>query len=190
MKIKFTDVLFLSKKGLLKNIMRTFIFLFFVTAFSFTPKNIFSQNVKIVFKTDKSLTIDQVFDIIMINTDYTFVYKSDLFSTTPKINIKKGTIKVNNLLKKSLSVGNFIYELSKGGAIFIKKNPDKKEEITDIKQGRTITGTIMDVNGMSLPGANVLVKGVTVGSQTDLDGNFSMVIPEGVQYPRNIIYGL
>lgn len=179
MKIKFIDVLFLSKKGLLKNIMRTFIFLFFVTAFSFTSKNTFSQNVKIVFKTDKSLTIDQVFDIIMINTDYTFVYKSDLFSTTPKINIKKGTIKVNNLLKKSLSVGNFIYELSKDGAIFIKENPDKKEEIIDIQQGRTVTGKIIDTKGMSLPGANVIVKGATVGSQSDFDGNFSMVIPDG-----------
>lgn len=38
----------------------------------------------------------------------------------------------------------------------------------------TITGTVNDNNGMPLPGANVLVKGTTNGTQTDFDGNFSI----------------
>ncbi len=38
----------------------------------------------------------------------------------------------------------------------------------------TITGTITDANGMALPGANVIVKGTTNGTQTDFDGNYSI----------------
>ncbi|WP_411032204.1 SusC/RagA family TonB-linked outer membrane protein [Spongiimicrobium sp. 3-5] len=38
----------------------------------------------------------------------------------------------------------------------------------------TITGTVVDANGAPLPGANVLVKGTTNGTQTDFDGNYSI----------------
>lgn len=36
----------------------------------------------------------------------------------------------------------------------------------------TVSGTILDNNGQPLPGASVLVKGTTIGTQTDFDGNF------------------
>jgi len=38
----------------------------------------------------------------------------------------------------------------------------------------TITGTVTDSDGTPLPGANVLVKGTTNGTQTDFDGNFTI----------------
>ena len=37
-----------------------------------------------------------------------------------------------------------------------------------------ITGTITDVTGVPLPGANVLVKGTTNGTQSDFDGNYTI----------------
>jgi len=44
---------------------------------------------------------------------------------------------------------------------------------------RTVTGTITDVNGESLIGANVLAKGTAVGTITDIDGSFSLEVPDG-----------
>ncbi|SHJ07123.1 TonB-linked outer membrane protein, SusC/RagA family [Arenibacter nanhaiticus] len=41
-------------------------------------------------------------------------------------------------------------------------------------QEKTVTGTISDGSGLPLPGANVLVKGTTTGTQTDFDGNYSI----------------
>ena len=41
-------------------------------------------------------------------------------------------------------------------------------------QQTTVTGTISDANGQPLPGANVLVKGTTSGTQSDFDGNYSI----------------
>lgn len=38
----------------------------------------------------------------------------------------------------------------------------------------TVTGTVNDADGMPLPGANVLVKGTTNGTQTDFDGNYTI----------------
>lgn len=43
---------------------------------------------------------------------------------------------------------------------------------------RTVTGTITDNSGLPLIGANVLVKGTTVGTITDIDGNFSLSVPD------------
>lgn len=32
--------------------------------------------------------------------------------------------------------------------------------------------------GMPLPGVNVFIKGTTVGTVTDMNGNYSLVVPE------------
>jgi len=41
-------------------------------------------------------------------------------------------------------------------------------------QERTISGQVVDDNGESLPGVNVVLKGSTQGTITDLDGNYKV----------------
>lgn len=41
-------------------------------------------------------------------------------------------------------------------------------------QDRVVTGVVSDNSGLPLPGVNVLVKGTTMGTQTDFDGKFSI----------------
>ena len=43
----------------------------------------------------------------------------------------------------------------------------------------TVTGTIIDEAGLPLPGANVIEKGTTNGTQTDFDGNYTLNVAEG-----------
>jgi hypothetical protein len=38
----------------------------------------------------------------------------------------------------------------------------------------------MDTQGQPIPGANVVVKGTTIGTITDMAGNFSIALPSGV----------
>jgi TonB-dependent starch-binding outer membrane protein SusC len=47
--------------------------------------------------------------------------------------------------------------------------------------GRTtqVSGTVKDKSGSPLPGVNVVVKGTTIGTSTDVKGNFSIEVPEG-----------
>lgn len=44
---------------------------------------------------------------------------------------------------------------------------------------RTISGTVVSAEGESLIGASVLVKGTSMGTATDLDGDFTLQVPEG-----------
>ena len=46
------------------------------------------------------------------------------------------------------------------------------------QQEITVTGTVME-KGESLPGANVTIKGTSKGIMTDVDGKFTIVVPNG-----------
>lgn len=46
-------------------------------------------------------------------------------------------------------------------------------------QQKTITGMVKDDNGLPLPGANVIIKGTSTGTQSDFDGNFSINASQG-----------
>jgi len=46
--------------------------------------------------------------------------------------------------------------------------------VSAMAQNKTITGKVFDNNGEPVAGANVVVKGTTQGSMTDIDGNFSI----------------
>ena len=53
------------------------------------------------------------------------------------------------------------------------------ENHASVLQTLTINGKVIDQNGNPVIGANVLVKGTTNGSITDLDGNFSLNVEKG-----------
>lgn len=53
------------------------------------------------------------------------------------------------------------------------------ESHASVLQTFTINGKVLDQNGEPVIGANVLVKGTTNGSITDLDGNFSLNVEKG-----------
>jgi TonB-linked SusC/RagA family outer membrane protein len=42
---------------------------------------------------------------------------------------------------------------------------------------RTVTGTVLDADKQPVVGANVVVKGTTIGTMTDVDGKFSINVP-------------
>ena len=46
-------------------------------------------------------------------------------------------------------------------------------------QEKTVTGTVVDQDGLPLPGVNVIEKGTSNGAQTDFDGNYSISVAEG-----------
>ena len=62
-----------------------------------------------------------------------------------------------------------------GGAI-IPQSSVLKAETSVTQQSRKITGTITDAKGEPLLGVNVVVKGTTNGTITDLDGKYVLEV--------------
>ncbi len=170
MKINLTKVFFCRKKKLLINIMRTFIFLFCTTIFGFSSDNMLSQNTKIEIDIDTTLTIDEVFELIRNQTDYTFIYQEDLFKNAPKVYLKKGIIRANKLLERSLNYGDFNFSLSDKKTIILEKSPDDNGS----QPQRQISGTVTDKNGMPLPGVNIIIKEKNKGVVSDFEGSYSI----------------
>jgi TonB-linked SusC/RagA family outer membrane protein len=54
-------------------------------------------------------------------------------------------------------------------------------------QNRTITGKITDETGKAIPGASVLVKGTTLGTNTKEDGTYSLSIPTSINFGKKEI---
>ncbi len=175
MKIKLSNTCFLYRKRFLITLMRTFIFLFCTIVFSFTPENVVSQNSKIKIEKDKTLTVDEVFDLIMNQTDYNFFYQEGIFKDFPNIHVKKGVVRINKLLNRSLLQGDFEIIISNDYDILIKK---KNLNAVNMQQKHEVSGIIMDQSGLPLAGANILEKGTTNGTQTDFDGNFSLTVAD------------
>ena len=61
--------------------------------------------------------------------------------------------------------------------LFTTQANDILEQGAKITQN-TINGTVSDKNGVPLPGANILEKGTTNGTQTDFEGNFSIDVAD------------
>lgn len=150
--------------------MRTFLFFFSLTVFSFTSNNVLSQNAKIKIQADKTVTVDEVFDLIMSQTEYTFIYQVEMFKNYPKIQLEKGTIQANKLLQKSLLGSDFNFYFTDKNTIIIK-------ERSIIQQ--TITGKVTDVSNSPLPSVTVLIKGTNKGFVTDFDGNYTITTGSG-----------
>ncbi len=47
---------------------------------------------------------------------------------------------------------------------------------------RSVSGRVTDEYGDALPGVNVIVKGTTVGTTTDLNGKYNLTLPNGATY--------
>ena len=150
------------------NIMKFFFFLCITTVFGFTPNNMLSQNSKIKIDVDKEVTVDEIFDLIMEQTDYKFIYQEGIFNNLPKVQIKKGIVTANDLLERSLSQGRFNVTVTKNNTVVIQKI------IKAVKL--EVSGIVTDNYGEPLPGASILEKGTTNGTESDFDGKFSLSI--------------
>ena len=178
MEIKLTQAFFEYRKWLLINIMRTFILLLCTTVLGFSSNNVLSQNSKVKIDTDKIVSVDEVFKIISDQTDYKFIYQSNLFENFPKVSLKKGTIKVDALLRKGLEPNNCTFEFTNNTAIVVKRSlppltsSDSLQSAIRESQQIEIKGYVKDEKDQPLPGATVVVKGTTKGVFTNSEGEY------------------
>ena len=174
MESKLINYRFLFGKRLTMTIMKIFIILLCTTAFSLTPDTSFSQG-KVIIDRDQLVSIDQVFEIIKEQTEFSFFYPKRFFENTQKIQLKKGETTVYKLLEKSLSSNNISYEITEDKTILIIEKP-VLNEVKKIQ--RIVTGIVSDETGQPIPGVSVLVKGTQNGTVSDFDGNFQLSLQE------------
>ncbi|MFS4466835.1 SusC/RagA family TonB-linked outer membrane protein [Maribacter sp. 2210JD10-5] len=187
MKIGSINSLAYTIGRLTRIIMRTFVFFFCTVSFALSSKSVFSQNSKVEINTTQTVNVDEVFNIIKKQTDFKFMYPSNLFADVPQVTLEKGIFKVSELLDKSLASGNFEYTISRKNVIKLRRSKSDTSTPLD-QQTFVIEGTVSDEAGVPLPGASVFVATdnfgsnsanndfIIKGTQTDFDGKFTLEV--------------
>jgi len=122
------------------------------------------------------VTLKTVLNKIKSQSGYKFFYNVNAINdqqmlslSAKKENIKQVLLKMTNLIPIAYTInGEQVVLTAKSLASSVKQ-----------EQQQEVTGKVTDADGTPLPGANVLVKGTSIGAQTDFNGIFKIDVPTG-----------
>lgn len=123
----------------------------------------YSQHVNVNIKNG---TLVDLFEEIQDQSNLVFLYRDNLVANKT-INISARNENVQRLLKRVLGNENLDYLIS-GNQVTVMT----KQQV----QQRTVTGTVRDENGVPISSANVLIKGSTVGTVTNEEGQYQIAV--------------
>jgi TonB-linked SusC/RagA family outer membrane protein len=129
---------------------------------------------------EQNATLEQILQSIENQTGYTFFYKKKEIPLRERINIYVSNIPLEEALDACFKDKNITYKIFEK-TIVLKKSPvtpapakAEAREILNLK----IAGTIKNEKGEGFPGVNILVKGTTTGTQSDANGQYSLIVPD------------
>lgn len=142
--------------------------------------NSYSQNTKISLDHDQ-ISIKDVFKEIENKSEFRFLYKNKEINLNRKVSIhvkKENIYTILDTLFQETLIGFEVLDnrqivLTRRLASIVKLGENVPIGGAMIQQLIT-NGNVVDTDGTPLPGASIVEKGTTNGTQTDFDGNFSI----------------
>ena len=126
---------------------------------------------KISFK-EGNISLKQAFQKIEDVSKYKIAYNETQLDMNKTVRLDQTNKDVLDILSEILSGTGYIYSV-KDNYIIITSDQQQKKQKT-----KKITGLVIDENGEPVIGANVIEKGTTNGTVTDIDGRYSLSVPE------------
>lgn len=118
-----------------------------------------------------------LFDILQSvekNSEYVFFYSDEVQSVlSKKVNVNTKEASIEKLLAQVLKGSGLKYTINEHQVVLYKENAQQQQP-----HGIAINGTIRDSERNPLPGVNITVKGTTIGTSSDLDGNYFLTVPD------------
>lgn len=143
-------------------------------AFSLHAGNVDSQNVKVTVKQNNT-ELSRVLTDIEKQTDYLFVYDKYV-NVDRKVSVNLNKKPLEEVLKL-LFDGTGVKFAVDGSYIILSPNSKLENPIPSVaQQNRQVTGVVKDATGEPVIGANVVEKGTTNGTITDVEGRFSLPV--------------
>lgn len=163
---------FVSKQTLLT--MKITLFLLLFISFQAYSSDGHSQNVKISIPHAK-MKVSDLLSTIESQTEYLFVYNKKNVDIRRTVDVEANNKAVSEILDEVFE-GTELKYVMEGNNIVLTK---RAEPTASVQQNNKIAikGKVTDMNGEPIIGANVLEKGTSNGSITDLDGNFNLTVP-------------
>ena len=147
--------------------MKLIVSLILLSLFQLSAMESYAQNAKINLSL-KNVSLNEAIKLIENQTDFVFFYNNAEIDLTRKVNADISNGNIKEFLNEVL--GNYNYQIENKKIVLTPK---------ETQQLKKINGTITDASGVPIIGANVVVKGSTTGTVTDIDGNFSLEVSQG-----------
>ena len=120
----------------------------------------------------KNASLSEVFNEIKRQTNLSFMFSNDDLKNVPRKDVQIKNVTVDEAMKKCLEGTGLEYELT-NNVVVIRKAAAKIEKAQQV----TLTGTVRDKDGQTLPGVSVVIKGTSLGGATDIDGKYRFTVP-------------
>lgn len=104
-----------------------------------------------------------------------FVYNKGEIDANRTVSLKKGNNTVGDCLNRIFD-GTGVSFVFDDGYVVLTKHSQTQAAVSQ-QSGKLVKGAVADENGLSVIGANVFIKGTTIGTITDMEGNFSLEVP-------------
>ena len=133
-----------------------------------------SQNAKVSIQAN-GFSIQKVMREIERQTDYLFVYDKNEVDVNRRVSVDVNNESVSEVLNRVFEGTGVSYKVV-GKNITLVKGAVAPENMVEQQTGKKVTGTVLDQNGEPVIGANVVEKGTTNGTITDVEGKFSLEV--------------
>ena len=130
----------------------------------------------------KSATIEQVLQRIEESSEFFFLYNSKLVDVTRTVDVHYKDMKIIDILEELFSGESIEYIVKDRQIILSPENYDALYSNPARKQQIEVSGRVVDAEGISLPGVNIIEKGTDNGTITDADGRYTIGLagPEAI----------
>ena len=160
------------KPNSLRRIMKLSLLLLCIT-FSVFARNANSQNAKVTLD-KQNVAVHDILDAIEEQTEFLFLYNKQNVNVNRRTSIHVSDQTVSNVLSEIFKGTNISFKME--GKHIVLVHDQIKENLSDRiqQEGKSLNGVVKDKNGDPIIGANVVVKGTTNGTITDIDGQYSL----------------
>lgn len=118
-------------------------------------------------------TLKQVFEKIEQVSKYKVAYNGTGLDVSKKVTLTPNA-DVMEALTEALKGTNCTYTVKDNYIVVTRANQSKTSKAT-----KKVSGQVLDQQGEPVIGATVQVPGTSIGASTDIDGNFTLNVPEG-----------
>lgn len=127
-------------------------------------------------------SIEEALAVIAEDLDLKLMYSEKALPNEHRVSIQNQRMTLYEALWEVLEGTGLKFAISANRQLVIVKDREASEESTVQMVQKTITGTVTDANtGEVVPGATIIVGGTSIGTTTDMDGFFSLTVPDDTQ---------
>ncbi len=161
--------------GFIFLVMRTTMFLILFSAFSSYAVNNYAQTKQLSVSLERA-QLKKVFKEIERQSEFYFMYNDAQLDVKQQVSINATGADIYQILDKVLEGKDIDYKVIEKQIVLTPKTV-KSPSVID-QQDRKVSGTVVNEEGVPLPGVNITIKGTNKGVTTDADGKFVIEIED------------